>query len=478
LTDDFRGSELSADASLLGSLDKLRARSRQLWMSNPYASRFVQMVVGNVLGRDGIRMEAQVLREDGTLDEKDSLDLEAMWGRWSRPEYCSMNGRLSFLDIQKLALSTMARDGEVLIRVHNPADSEFGFALQVIECDKLLTGANKTLDGGNRLNMSIEQDAYGRPIAYWLADVPIGGEYISANPATVKTIRVPAEEIVHLYLFERPEQSRGIPWMAQSMRGLHMTESYREAELVAARVAASKMAFYTSSDGQGYTGDDITQDGSLVFEAEAGLIEQLPAGMDLQTLDWSHPNSNVGDFVKSCLRGVSSGLNISYNALSNDLEGVNFSSIRAGVQEERETWKSLQSFMIGHLIQPIFDKWLARVILEGAVPFPPRKIDKFKSVVWRPRGFSYVDPAKDNQAFAKAVQLGVMSRTEIAASQGKDFKETLATLAQEERLAYEAGVNISPRQTMPIYPAMVDPEQASGPDAETDDQIAAEDIAE
>ena len=71
-----------------------------------------------------------------------------------------------------------------------------------------------------------------------------------------------------------------------------------------------------------------------------------------------------------------------------------------------------------------------------------------------------------------------MSRTEIAASQGKDFKETLATLAQEEKLAYEAGVNISPRQTMPIYPAMVDPEQASGPDAETDDQIAAEDVAE
>ena len=134
--------------------------------------------------------------------------------------------------------------------------------------------------------------------------------------------------------------------------------------------------------------------------------------------------------------------------------------------------------MTAHLIQPIFDKWLARVILEGAVPFPPRKIDKFKSVVWRPRGFSYVDPVKDNQAFSKAVQLGVMSRTEVAAQQGKDFKEVLATLAQEEKMAYEAGVNISPRQTMPIFPAMVDPEQASGPDAETEEHLDLEDVDE
>lgn len=479
LTDDFRGSELSADASLFNSLDKLRARSRQLWMSNPYASRFIQMVVGNVLGQDGIRMEAQILREDGTFDDKDSLDLEAIFGRWARPEHCSMNGQLSFLDIQKLCLSTMARDGEVLVRIHNPADSEFGFSLQVIECDRLMTRANRDMGEGKRLNMSIEQDKYGKPLAYFIADVLPNDEFTGINnPATVKTERVPAEEIVHLYLHERPEQSRGIPWMAQSMRGLHMTEQYREAELVASRLAASKMAFYSSPDGAGYTGDDITQDGNLVFEAEAGLMEQLPQGVTVDTVDWRHPNTNVGDFVKSCLRGVSSGLNISYNALSNDLEGVNFSSIRAGVQEEREVWKGLQSFMTAHLIQPIFDKWLARVILEGAVPFPPRKIDKFKSVVWRPRGFSYVDPVKDNQAFSKAVQLGVMSRTEVAAQQGKDFKEVLATLAQEEKMAYEAGVNISPRQTMPIFPAMVDPEQASGPDAETEEHLDLEDVDE
>ena len=51
-------------------------------------------------------------------------------------------------------------------------------------------------------------------------------------------------------------------------------------------------------------------------------------------------------------------------------------------------------------------------------------------------------------------------------------------MAQEEKMAYEAGVNISPRQTMPIFPAMVDPEQASGPDAETEEHLDLEDVDE
>ena len=47
--------------------------------------------------------------------------------------------------------------------------------------------------------------------------------------------------------------------------------------------------------------------------------------------------------------------------------------------------------------------------------------------------------------------------------QGKDFKDILNDLAKEEEMAYSMGVNISPIQTMPIYPAMQEPEaQAKG----------------
>ena len=465
LTDDFQGSELSANAATYQSLDKLRARSRQLYMSNPYANRFIQMVVSNVLGQDGIRLEARTKRDlDGDLDVTDNLTLEKSWSDWSKPQNCSVTGAQSLRDIQKLVLSTMCRDGEAFIRIHQVENNDFGIELQVLEGDCLMTRHNQELEDGNCIIMGVEQDVLGKPIAYHFVEnnslqLPAAQ---GVKTRTVKTVRVPAEEVIHVFIQDRPGQCRGIPWMAQSMRGLHMTEAYRESELVAARVAASKMAFYTSKHGDGYLGDDIDQDGNLIFEAEAGLIEQLPEGVELTTLDWSHPNSNMGEFVKSCLRGVASGLGVSYNALSNDLEGVNFSSIRAGVQEEREVWRSMQSFLADHLMTPLYEKWLSSVMLQQAVPFPPRKREKYLDVIWRHRGFSYVDPVKDQQAFEKAVSLGVMSRSEIAAQQGKDFKDILEEIAKEDEMAYEMGVNISPRQTMPIYPAMQDPEQAKG----------------
>ena len=453
LTDDFIGSELSADASAFNSMDKLRARARQLYMSNPYASRYINMVVAQTLGMDGIKFEAQTKQDNGELDLVDNQRLELAWKDFSKSKNCSITGKSSMLDIQRLALSTMARDGEVLIRIHSKVDAKYGICLEVLEGDYLLTQYNETVANGGRIRMGIEQDKYGKPIAYHLAvvspsDAILGG-IGSFNHGSVETVRVPAEEIIHLYMQDRPEQ------------------------LVNARVSASKMAFYTSTDGDGYTGDDMDDEGNLIFEAEAGMIEQLPKGVGLETLDWGSPNSGVGDFVKSSLRGVSAGLNVSYNGLSNDLEGVNFSSIRAGVQDERENWKFIQSFLSEHLMTPLYDAWLDSAILVDAVPFPPRKIEKFRDIVWRPRGFGYVDPAKDNQAFGKAIQLGIMSRTEIASSQGKDFKDVLAQLAE----AYSLGVNISPVQTMPIYPAMPDPEnQAKGEFGEPEEEEIVEKI--
>jgi lambda family phage portal protein len=467
LTDDFKGSELTADEALAQSLDKLRARSRQLYMSNPYASRFFNMVVANVLGKDGIRLEARVKREPGgELDLADNAVLEAAWLRWSKKQFCSIDGRAGLYDIQKISLMAVARDGECLVRLHR--SGEFGLQLELIEGDRLLTQHNAELKNGVQVRLGVEQDQFGRPTAYFIAGDP-NLSRSTASRGQVEVERVEAGEIIHLYVMERPGQSRGYPWTAQAMRNLHMTDKYREAELVAARMAASKMAFYTSPTGDGYTGDGVNADGSLIMEVEPGLIEQLPDGVGLETIDWSHPNNNTGDFVKSCLRGVAAGLNVSYNSLANDLEGVNFSSIRAGVQEDREAYKAIQKMMVDHLLDPIYAAWLDAGMLEGALPFPPRKREKYSEIIWRPRGFAYVDPQKDQAAFERAVALGTMSRSEIAASQGKDFADVLAELAKEEHQAYEAGVNISPRQTMPIFPAMIDPAaQAKGEFGEGD----------
>ena len=86
---------------------------------------------------------------------------------------------------------------------------------------------------------------------------------------------------------------------------LKMFYGYREAELVAARVAASTMGFITSPDGDGYTGDDLEDTQAPVVSAEPGSFEQLPQGIDIKLFDPTFPITTFSDFHKAVLCGAS-----------------------------------------------------------------------------------------------------------------------------------------------------------------------------
>ena len=132
-------------------------------------------------------------------------------------------------------------------------------------------------------------------------------------------------------------------WLRQSRRS-RCLHGYREAELVAARAAASKFAVLTSPSYEDFVGDDETEEDRPLIDFEPASIFQLPEGQDLKLIDPTHPTSAFDDFEKAVLRGIASGLNVSYTSLSNDLTGVSYSSIRQGTIEERDHYKTLQSF--------------------------------------------------------------------------------------------------------------------------------------
>ena len=46
---------------------------------------------------------------------------------------------------------------------------------------------------------------------------------------------------------------------------------------------------------------------------------------DMKMFDPDHPNTGFAEFESAMLRGVASGLNVSYAALSSDLSSVNYS---------------------------------------------------------------------------------------------------------------------------------------------------------
>lgn len=436
---DFKGTSLSIDAELTAGLRKMRMRSRTLTNDNDYAKKYLSMVRANVVGSNGIMLQARTKDSRGKLDKADNDYIEQAFKEWGSLEHCTMSKRLTWCDVQNLFIETVARDGESLCVIHYGKDLEYGMSLQLVDIDLLDESYNVRLDNGNQIRMGVEQNQFGAAVAYHLFTEHPGDDTYTFN--LKKYVRIPAERIIHAFRSERPGQSRGIPWMHTAIRRLNMLGGMEEAELIASRVAASKMGFFTSAEGDGYVGDsEIEDDGALLSAAEPGVFEQLPEGVNFQAFDPQHPSTAFDSFVKTVLRGAASGLNVSYNTLANDLEGVSFSSIRSSTIEERDQWKQKQTWMIEQFCMPVYKAWLSSAILHGKLKLPATKIDKFRNVTFQPRGFDWVDPLKDINASALSIELGVSTRSDIAASRGTNLEDVFEQLQKEQELAAQYGI--------------------------------------
>lgn len=448
LTSSWTTSQLSMNQDLLASLPTIRARSRDLANNNDYMRMFLHMCRVNIVGPTGFDLQWQPYKEDGkTVDAVDAENLARAFWKWARVGTCDVTGQLSLVDILNMLVTAAARDGEFLVReVDNPDVNEYGYALQVLDIERLAFNLNQELPGGF-IKMGVEINMVGKPIAYHL-HTRHPGETVYQTFSEGKVDRVDARFIIHRFIADRPEQVRGLPWAVSAMKRLWDLGQFDEAALVAARVGASNMLMVESEEGNGETiADDEGADGELHIEVEPGVAKILPPGYKVAA-GWEakFPDTMVGPFIKAMLRGISSGLNVAYNGLSNDLEGVNFSSIRQGVLQERDGWMLLQNWMIEGTLCRVAQNWLRMALLKGAVtqktgkPLPLSKFDKFNSHEWTGRRWGWVDPKQDIEAAAAALKLRVTSPQRIAAQQGVAFTTVLQEIAEANRLCEEAGL--------------------------------------
>lgn len=445
---DFVGSNRSADSEIRWALNELRNRSRDLERNNEYFRRYLQLLRTNVVGENGFRLQVRGRDASRNIDVLGNQIIEDAWAEFSRKGNLTVDGKMSLIDLCDHVISGVARDGEVFIRIVKGNFLFHGIALQVIEPDRVDEDMNERYRNGNDVRMGVELDGYKRPVAYHvLLNHPGDYDYTTLASGT-KRVRIPASEIMHIYKQERAGQTRGAPWSAAAIPALKMLAGYREAELVAARTAASKMGFFTSPAGDGFMADGFEGEngtGAPIYNAEPGTFHQLPAGVEFQAFDPSHPTSAYADFEKSILRGISGGLGVSYTSLANDLEGTSYSSIRQGALEERDFYRKLQKFMVEHFLDPLYRQWLDHVIQFGKTPITGQgKYEKFsREFIFRPRGFQWVDPLKEINAAVVGLQNGILSHSDIAATYGRDAEDTFAAIEQDKKLAEQYGLKMA-----------------------------------
>lgn len=437
---DFKYDSASADVELKVALPLLRSRSRDLVRNDPYAKRFMNLIKTNVIGETGLNLEVKARNADRSLDSVGNAIIEESWYDWGR--VCSADGKMSWTDIQHYCVEAWKRDGEAFLQIVKGSIYKHGIALNPIEADLVDDQKNERLKNGNEIRMGVELDSYRRPVAYWIKQVH-PGDYDFTTTSLHRTVRVPADQIIHFYEPTRAGQTRGEPALAPVMMSVKMLNGLREAELVASRLHASKMGIITSPAGDDFNADDYDNN-VPILTAEPGTFHQLGPGQDIKMFDASHPSTAFADFQKGILRGIASGLGVSYSSLSNDLEGTSYSSIRQGALEERDNYRVMQMFVVRHLADKIYAAWLKHVMDFGFIPIPATKFDKFYNAsIFRARGFSWVDPQREMQAAVIGLQNGLLAPSDIAAQYGRDTEELFSTWQRDKELAASYGLSLS-----------------------------------
>lgn len=470
---DWLTSSTSLDAEIRKGLRKCRERSRDLARNNDHARNAVRVICNNVVGT-GIQMQATVkMRRGGKLDKVTNDAIEAAWSKWKRADTCHTAGMLSFSELERALVRAVVVDGEVFVRkVKQPFGAgKIPFALEVIDADRLDTDYND-MRGGNEIRMGVERDRWGRPVAYHFDAKNPGDTTFPVATIDPKKNRIPASEVVHLFVADAPNQTRGIPWFVSAILRMHHLAGFTEAEVIAARAEACRMGFITSPEDM--AGEDDTEaDGTPISSFEPGRIERLLPGESYTEAKPSRPGGTFEPFVKTMLRSMAAGIGITYASLSRDYSEVNYSSGRLELLDERDNWRVLQNWLIDRLHASIFPEWLEGAVLSGELKLTGYETSPaaYEAVRWVPRGWSWVDPQKEITALKDAVRCGFITQADVIAQSGGDFEAVVEGRKYELELADQAGLTFDTDPGAVAKNGSAQPAASAAPDPEDDPAI-------
>ena len=440
LTSDWMSSQLSADAEIRNSLRKLRDRSRELVRNNPYARQAKRTTQINIVGT-GMKFQSLVVQQrGGKRDQRVNNIIEEGWADWTKADSCDCAGKYSFHQFEWLAAGALCESGEAIFRiVRKPfGNSEVPLALQIIESDLLDEEYDgKTLNKGNEWRNGVEVDEWGRAIRYAILTKHPGDAYYLDFSANKKLhIFVPAEDIIHLFLPERPGQNRGVPWFHSVMADMHQLQGYEEAAVIRARAGASIMGFIQNDQGE-LIGDEV-ENHQRIQSFEPGTFRYLMPNESVTVPDIDYPSQQYEMFVKNKIRRFATGIGCSFETISKDFSETNYSSSRLSLLEDREHWKFCQKYIIDNFHYRVFKEWLDLAVLSGVIDFPDYASNskRYCKPRWTPPAQHYVDPLKEIKAYREAEQAGYMTKSQvIAQTNGGDYDDIVSEIAREQEVA-------------------------------------------
>lgn len=446
----------SADEEMRGNLSMLVARSRELARNNSYWQKYLNIMVANVIGPQGIRIRPRVRLTnlkgkpvDPTLSKQVNASIVEQHKDWAtRP--ITIDGTMTLQDVRELAAHTAAQDGEVILRLWRGLDlNGHGLSVQFLDCDTLDRRFSRNpAPNLNEVRMGIEVDKYGRPVQYWFRARP---NYGGGGEGSGDRYAVPARDIIHHFKRKRVNQARGVPWCHSIMLSVKMLDGYEDAELVAARIGASTMGTLET------TSDVATMNsgsGPTEMAFNPGTFLPLPEGWKANFLKPEHPVAAFGAFVTQQLRKIATGMGAGafYNQLANDATSISYSTWRGFKLAEYDDWRMMQQWWVNGFERPLYDAWVEMAVLAGKVVTTNRfDLVALKLCDFMPRGWAWVDPLRDGQANLLEVTNCMNSLQRVLADQGVTLDEILDDQKEAIEKAAERGLTLTFTPTGQVF---------------------------
>lgn len=411
-------------------IEKVRRRSRWMYANDSFYRQACRQVANNVV-HYGIKP---------VIKDKKLLKL---WKRWQKE--ADVRGRLDFYGLQYVAGFVIPRDGEALVRFRErrPGDMRSGinFQLQMLEADHLPLDYTQQAPNGNWIVSGVERDGIERPSGYWLYDHH-PKDWQGTGQQSLIPKRVPAEDMLHVYMPERLSDSRGYPWGASALNITERIRTSDEAQVEKQLTQASMAGVYKkprlSTDEPSEEFDtDTDENGNDFVAVERGSFALVPEDWDVEFAPQTQSDANYGVFRREHLSGLAVAMGLAVEHITLNFEKLNDRTYRAVMLECQRFIESIQYHLfVNQFCKPVWRRFLSFAVLHGLWSVPEGDdLEDWFEIEWMAPARGHIHPLQEITAFREAVASGFTSRKRVAASFGEDIEDIDAENAEDQQRA-------------------------------------------
>ena len=426
----------------------LRQRARDLFEGGGLARSGPTTLTTSVVGwgiQPKPKIDGDFLGLSDEQREETERNILREFRLWADTTMCDAERQQNFYGLQQLAFLSMLMSGDVfvLFGMKENKRTPYQTTIRLLEADRVCTpdssgdSESRETDGGGRIIDGVEINKEGEVIKYHSASrSPIAGN----NNSELAWTAIDAygadtgfPNILHIMTHERPEQRRGVPFVAAEIEALKQFTRYMNAELAANVVSAMLTAFITSEEDDGAFGmedavndEDKVTDDDLQLELRPGAIYSLPPGKKVETVNPLRSNSQFEAFVSTSITVIASSMGIPKEVLIKKYES-NYTAARAALLDFWRTVRVYRTRFNSSFNQPIYEQWLSEAVAAGRIEAPgffddPAIRQAWCGCSWMGASMGHVDPLKEVNAAAERIANNITTQEQEASEyNGNDW---------------------------------------------------------